>query len=257
LVGAAIWLIGLGGHVSAQDEGDDVAPPSAAEVQEKVREWVRTQQLISEEAADWQAQKQALIDLGEIRKREIGQLDELIAAAGSRLTDAESRRAELIAEEDSLRVRRAELEKEIGNLESSALSLLSGFPEPLKEKVSEAVERLKAEDRESHPLQNRYRDVLAVLVEAGAFNSRLTHDIDLREIDGKSVEIEVLYVGLATAYFIDSSGKYCGIGQVGETGWTWTERPQLAAPIRHTIDIFQKQASPEMVELPVKLRLGE
>jgi len=257
LVGAVIGLAGLVEHGSAQQEDEGAPPPTAAEVQEKVRQWVRTQQLISEEESDWQAQKQALIDLSEIREREIDQLDEVIETAGARLTDAESRRADLIAEEDSLRNRRAELEKEIVALEDSALSLLPGFPPPLREKIKDAAERLEAADRKSSPLQNRYRDVLAVLVEAGAFNSRLTHDIDLREVDGRSIEIDVLYIGLASAYYTDRSGKYCGIGRSGPGGWIWTERPELAASIRHTIDIFQKKASPEMVKLPIQLRLDK
>ncbi len=254
-MGVAIGLVGLVPHGLSQEKADTAVSPTAAEVQEKVRQWVHSQQLISEEASDWQAQKQALADLSKIREREIGQLDEVIEAAGSRLTDAESRRAELIAEEDSLRDRRAELEKEIVTLERSALSLLPGFPPPLREKIKDASERLEAKDRESHPLQNRYRDVLAVLVEASAFNSRLTHDVDLRDVDGKSIEVDVLYLGLASAYYTDRSGKYGGTGQPGDVGWTWTERPKLAASIRNAVDIFQKQATPNMVKLPLQLRL--
>lgn len=252
---ASIWLAGWVAPGAAQENAEPAAPPTAAEVQEKVRQWVRTQQLVSEEESDWQAQKQALADLGEIREREISQLDEVIAAAGARLTDAESRRAALNAEEESLRERRAELEKEIVALENSALSLLPGFPPPLREKIEDAAGRLEAKDRNRNPLQNRYRDVLAVLVEAGSFNSRLTHDIDLREVDGRSIEVEVLYLGLARAFYTDRSGRICGTGQPGAAGWTWTLQPKLAASIRQTIDIFQKQASPEMVRLPMQLHL--
>lgn len=255
LVGVVVCASCAGAYAQEQPEAEKNVLPTAAEVQEKVRQWVHTQQLISQEQSDWQAQKQALVDLGNIRQREISQLDEVIEAAGTRLTDAESRRAELIAEEGSLRERRAELEKEIVALEESALGLLPGFPPPLREKVKDAAERLEANERQSSPLQNRYRDVLAILVEAGAFNSRLTHDIDLREVDGKSIEVEVLYLGLASAYYTDRSGKYCGIGQSGDAGWTWTVRPKLAASIRHTIDIFQKQTTPVMVKLPMQLRL--
>ena len=110
------------------------------------------------------------------------------------------------------------------------------FPPPLREQLDAAVERLESEDRPAAPLQNRYRDVLAVLIEAGNFQSRLTLDTELRELDGETVEIEVLYFGLASAVYIDRSGETCGIGKPGNDGWTWTPQAGLATSVRKIID---------------------
>lgn len=255
ILGAAIFS--CSGFAYSQDESDaqKAQLPSAAEVQEKLRQWVRTQQLISKERSDWDADKRALADLNELRDREVAQLDELIEAAGSRLTDAETRRAELVAEEEKLRSQRSDLEKSIAGFETSADELLLAFPAPLRKQLADAIERLGSSDAADTPLQNRYRDVLAVIIEAGAFDSRLTLDAELRDFDGKSIKVDVLYLGLGQAYYTDRAGIIAGTGKPGADGWTWTERPELAASIRKTLDVFQKQASPVLVELPLQLSL--
>ncbi len=268
LFGAAVfaccaWASASVAQEAAADADGGVREVTAAEVQEKLRQWVKTQQLISGEKAGWEAEKSSLADLNELREQEAAQLDELIATAGTRLSDAETRLAELNEEEESLRTQRAEKESRIGELEAGVRSLLPGFPAPLLEQLGDAVERLQ--DAESGhgssgaPLQNRYRDVLAVLTEAGAFDSRLTLDTELREIDGRTLEVQVLYLGLANAYFTDRSGAYSGTGKPATAagGWEWSVQPELAASIQQTIGIFQKQASPELVKLPLQIRSPE
>lgn len=240
--------------VFAQEESPETAPdadlPSAAELQEKLRQWVETQRLISEEQIDWEAQKQSLSDLNALRQQEVAQLDELIEAAGTRLSDAETRREELNVEEGKLREQRDTWEKSIGELEAAARELLPKFPAPLKKQLSSAIKNLEAGPQADTPLQNRYRDVLAVLIEAQAFDSRLTLETQMREFGGETVEVEVLYLGLARAYYTDRSGKHAGMGQPGQDGWQWSQQGGLASSIRRTIDIFQKRVTPQLVELP-------
>ena len=235
----------------------EARPITAAEVQEKLRQWVRTRQLIGEEQADWAAEQQSLEDLMALREREVGQLDELIAAAGSRLTDAEAERSSLLEEEAALQARRTELEAKVAELEAAARQVVGAFPRPLREKLGDAIERLEAGEEIDTPLQNRYRDVLAILIEAGSFQTRLTLDSELREIDGVRREVEVLYLGLARAYYVDRSGRHAGTGRPAEDGWQWTEAPELATEIRRTLDIYQKKGDPQLVELPVSGAKGE
>lgn len=243
---------------TAQESKDRTVVPSAAAVQEKLRQWVHVQLLISQERADWDAQKQTLRDLEGLREREVAQLGELIEAAGNRLADAEQQRTDLNAEESMLRERRVDLEQRIDGLEAAARQLLPGLPKPLRDRLGDTIERL-ANDAESDttvPLQNRYRDVLALLTEIISFQSKLTLDTELRKLDGGTVQIEVLYLGLGQAYYVDRSSKHAGIGQPGGAdGWIWEEQPELAASVRRTIDIFRKQVSPELVELPLQLRV--
>lgn len=243
------------GMALAPATGQDAAPPAKpvepvpAVVQEKIRAWVETKKQIGGEAADWDAEKRSLDDLNEIRRKEIAQIDELIAAAGDRLKDAEKQRTELLAEEESLRIWRATVEERIVKLEADLRAQLPKFPPPLREKAGDAIARLE-DPQPDTPLQNRYRDVLAILGEVGNFQSVLTIDTELREIGGAQIEVDVLYLGLAQAWYVDRTGKHAGSGRPDATGWQWTDEPALAGRVRDAIAIQRKLAPPAFVGLP-------
>jgi hypothetical protein len=227
----------------------EAADPTPAAVQQKIREWVKTRKQIGEEAADWETEKRSLTDLNEIRRKEAAQIDELIAAAGNRLKDAEKQRTELLAEEESLRAWRATFEQRIIKLEADLRAQLPKFPPPLRDKAGEAITRLE-DPQPDTPLQNRYRDVLAILSEVGNFQSVVTIDTELREINGAQVEVEVLYLGLAQAWYADRTGKHAGSGHPGPEGWIWTADASLAGRVREAIAIQRKLAPPAFVGLP-------
>lgn len=245
------------GVLLAPLSGQEAAPPPApkpieplpATVQEKIREWVKTRKQIAQEAADWEAEKRSLADLNDLRKKEITQIDAFIAAAGERLQDAEKQRTELLAEEESLRTWRASVEERIVKLEANLRAQLPKFPPPLRDKAGDAIARLE-DPQPDTPLQNRYRDVLAILGEVGNFHNTLTIDTELRDFDGAQIEVDVLYLGLAQAWYVDRTGRHAGIGRPGAEGWQWTDDASLAGRIRDAIAIQRKLAPPAFVGLP-------
>ncbi len=236
--------------VSAQEaEVDQAEPAPPAVIQEKIREWVQVRKQISAERADWEADKQSLADLNDLRKKEIESLDEIINAAGDRLASAEKQRTELLAEEEALRTGRQLLEARVARAEETLRSLIPRFPPPLLEEVDDALARIASADADS-PLQDRYRDLLSVAGAAGNFDNGITVATELREIDGARVEIDVLYLGLARAWYVDRSGRHAGTGVPTSEGWRWTEDASVAAEVRHAIAIRQKEAAPAVVSLP-------
>ncbi len=257
MISAAAGLIAWN-PVAAQEggasgnAGDGSAHPAV--VQEKLQQWVRTRQRISEERADWETEKRTLADLEAIRRKELEQLDAFIEAAGSRLSDAESQRNDLLSEQDRLRTGRARLEREIGELEASLEAQLASFPPPLLESVEEAAARIREGDPDA-PLQNRWRDVLAILSEATRFQNRLTLHREIREIEGQRVEVDVLYAGLAQAWYAGRSNQVAGTGRREPEGWVWTARPELGGRIRQAIAIHEKEAAPGFITLPFNAAL--
>lgn len=229
-----------------------VPAPPAAVVQEKVREWVRVQELISQEESRWHEEQQLMRDLAGLRREEIRKFDELLAAAGERVTAFEAREARLTAEESSLRTDRELLLQRIAALEPRARALLPSFPPPLRDKLEETAARLEHPDPDQ-PLQNRYRDILAILVEAGNFDREITVHTEVRAIETRDLEVQVLYLGLGRAYYVDRSGRHAGTGVPGDKGWIWTEAPALAGEIRRAIAIRQQEAPPALVRLPVQV----
>ncbi len=224
--------------------------PPAKEVQGKLEQWVKTRQLISEESAAWSAEKATLANLNEVRSRESKQLDEFIAAAGTRIAEVDEQRAALAKDETGLKTWRAEMEKQVAALEKRIAPLLRRFPPPLHRKVEEAAIRLESPDPEA-PLQNRARDILLVLQAYLDFQNTLTVDSDIREIDGSRREVSILYMGMAQAWYVDIDGKYSGYGIPSDSGWSWTEDNSFAPQVRAAIDIQTRHVTPTFVTLPL------
>jgi len=240
-----LFILFLGGlSAAARDE----ATPAVA--REKVAKWVETRKLISEESAKWEAEKQMLNDLAELRQREANQMNEVIDLAKERVEDIEKLTNELTAEEKSRQTWRAAFEKRITALEDALIPQIAFLPPPVTGKVFESIARL--EDRKDEAdLQSRFRDVLAILNEVIAFNHQLHFTPEIRTIDGQEIEVDVLYLGLTRAWYVDRTGQKAGVGQAGREGWTWISDPSIARQVRRAVDIHNKKEAPAFTKLPL------
>ncbi len=248
-----LFQILLGGLIAfAQEEAAPPTAPGPAEIQEKIREWVRVQQLTIETENGWKEERQILQDFNGLRQKELEQISQTLAAAGERAEHYDAQLSKLETEGSDLRSARKKLESAIGPLEARIQSLLPTFPPPLRHKISESEDRLQQSDAK-RPLQERYRDVLSILTEAANFDRQISLHTESREVDGEERELQVLYLGLARAYYVDRSGNFGGIGVPGPEGWTWTAQPALASSIQHTIAVHQRDANPALVRLPLQL----
>jgi hypothetical protein len=234
------------GMVSAQEPSP---LPPAALVQKKTEEWINTRRLIGEEAAAWAQEKATLVDLNAIRAKEAAQLDEFIAAAGARVDELGKQKATFKGERESLRKWRSEFEATFAKLETQVKALVPRFPTPLRDKVDDAVVRLE-ENAPDRPLQDRVRDVLLVLQSAKEFDDTFTVTTEVRELEGREVEVRLLYLGLSQAWYVDASGNHAGYGQPSPGGWVWTEDRAIAPSVRDAIAIQTGEATAAFVTLP-------
>lgn len=242
LAGAILAL----GTLTAQE----AAPlPSAALLQRKTEEWIQTRRLIGEEAAAWQQEKAILADLDAIRAKETAQLDEFIQAAGARVDELTKQKASSAGERESLRRWRREFEAAFVELESRVKTLVPRFPTPLRDKVEDAILRL-GENAAERPLQDRVRDTLLLLQAAKEFDDSFTVATEVRELDGRQVEVRLLYLGLSQAWYVDAGGTRAGYGLPAAEGWTWTEAPAIAPAVRDAIAIQTGEATAAFVTLP-------
>ncbi len=224
--------------------------PPSIEVQSKLEQWVKTRQIISEEASHWEIEKETLTELNEVRKRETAQLEDYLLAAGERVEQLATQRESFAAEESELKRWRMTLEDRVSKLQSAIKPLLGCIPPPLREKIGESLIRLETENPEE-PLQNRTRDLLLVLQAYLEFQSTLTADSEVREIGGERREIDVLYAGMTQAWYVDTKGKHSGYGHPGNDGWIWVEDSSIAGKVHEALDIQSRQAMPAFVELPL------
>lgn len=231
------------------------ALPKASDVQSALKQWVLTKQLISKEQADWAAEKESLVDLNAVRRSESKQLAEFKKAAASRIAEIDGKRKKFSQEEASLKSWRREMKRQISDFEAELKTLLPLFPDPLKAKVQEAIDRLQAEGAD-RPLQERTRDVLLLMQAYLNFQSVITLDADIREMGGLQREVDVLYLGMTQAWYVDQTGEYSGVGVPTAKGWVWTEAPELAVAIRQAIEVQSRQATPTFVRLPLTNSAG-
>jgi len=226
------------------------APVDAALLQKKTGEWIETRRLIGEEAAAWQTEKNSLAELNAIRAKETAQLDEFVQAATVRIEELTTRKGALAKEQSDLKAWRAKLEADLSALEAGLRPLLSRFPAPLREKIQESLIRLESPEADQ-PLQNRARDLLLVLQACLEFQNTLTLHNEVREIGGERREVEVLYLGMTQAWYVDAAGRHSGHGVPGEQGWIWTEDATIASRVRSAIEIQARRTTPAFVELPL------
>tara|TARA_B110000438_G_scaffold290552_1_gene326409 strand:- start:1252 stop:2079 length:828 start_codon:yes stop_codon:yes gene_type:complete len=229
-------------------DGDTQKVSPSFVLQEKVRQWVQAQKLRSKERADWSEQKRDMAALNGIRIKEIEQIDSLIAAAGKRLSDATKKREELLDEQESLRNKRAIILKRVEHLETTLRAQLQIFPEPLMNKINDEVERIRQLEP-SGSLQDRLRDLVAVMSAASEFGQSLTIHSQIRADGEDQIEVEVLYLGFSGAWYVGRAGKVAGYGRAHKGGWIWSEDNSVAGPLKEAIEMYRKERAPDYVQI--------
>jgi hypothetical protein len=178
-----------------------------------------------------------------------GRLDEL----GEGNAEVKRERQALEAENKELeglmeaaRLKAVELERRLPTLINRLPGVLIERLKPLTERLPENPEhtRMKATER--------LQTLVGVLNEIDKFASSLSVESEIRKTaEGKEVEVQTLYVGLAQAYFVGESGQFAGVGTPGESGWVWSRQEGLAGPVQRAIAVYRNQQPPAFVALPV------
>ena len=131
-----------------------------------------------------------------------------------------------------------------------ALALAGRFPAPLADEVK--VDRVKLESWQAgDEPRDGLQAILGMVAKAEQFNRRIRRSREVR--DGQ--EVEVIYLGLARAYYVGRNGD-AGVGEPGPEGWNWTANKAIAGEVEKALAQLDKKRPPELVELPVKI-VGE
>lgn len=243
-------MLALAASCALLATAQEPAPPPDL-VREKLVQWVETKKLISREEAGWKAEKEMLESLITVREKEAAEMDKVVSLARERVADVEKQGSRLEEEFLQRKAWRETLEKRVVALEKALLPRLASLPPPLLEKMNDAVTRLRDPARDPADLQGRFRDLLAILGECSAFNSRLTYLPEIREIGGQKYEVDVLYLGMSQAWYVDRDGTESGTGVPGPAGWVWVEDRSIAPRVRRAIDIHLKKEAPVFSRLPL------
>lgn len=234
---------------------DASASKSLEETRLVMNKWIETQQIISKERNEWQQGKEILVGRLDVVRKEVSSLEEKIQQAQTSVTEAETKRGALVAENDQLKSSGSRLTEAVTRMESEIRRLHKMLPEPVQARLQPLFQRIPEDPEKTRAsAAERFQSVLGILNEINKANYEINVNYEVRNLsDGKPSEVQAVYVGLAQAYFVSAHGD-AGIGRPGADGWIWEPAKSIAGAVLSTVEIIQGKQSPAFVPLPVKLQ---
>jgi hypothetical protein len=240
---AAAILCFLSLRLAAQETGLEFI-----ELRETISKIVDTRTLESKERLDWEAGKAEMAALLELHQRELGLLNEELEKAGQSAPGHADSTEDLKAEIESLKAARRTASEAAARTIPRTLALSKRFPAPLQKDCETDLATLSTWKSGEDP-RPALQAELSIFAKADQFNRRLTRVADIRA----NREVEVLYLGLAAAYYTGRGGN-AGTGHPGPDGWVWNEQPGIADEINRIFDTLDKKRPPSMVKLPLEIK---
>lgn len=236
--------------------GTTSAANSVGDARSTLEEWVETQQIISEEKADWQVEESILEDTVTLLSSELERLNAALEDLEASATAADEERAELNQEKERLSAASSVIKASIGKLETEMKAIVKTLPAPLVEKIKPLIRRLPEDPEDtSLAIGQRVQNIVGILSQADKFNTTITQTSESREIEnGKTVEVRTLYWGLAAAYYVDSSGQYAGLGYPTPDGWEWPRLDDAGETIKRLIDVYEGSEEIQFIAVPARIK---
>jgi septal ring factor EnvC (AmiA/AmiB activator) len=232
------------------------APPGPAAqdvstVQDKTRQAIEKEIRAQQQADEWSQEKEQLIS--EIRQNKT-QLDWARYQSkkyAAYIEQEKEKVAELERQKEEMRSLRRNLEpyldKLIANLETFIASDLTFLTRERKERIQ--FLRDSVNDYHLSMSEKLHRVLEALQVEAEYGRSIEANPATL-DVEGQSVEAEVLRVGRIAVFFHSMDGEKAGRWNPEKKDWEYIAH-DFSRPIRDTIEMAKQQKSVELVDLPI------
>lgn len=231
-------------------------PAEIAATKDTLQRWVETRQIISKEKADWQVEQSIFSDTVTLLQSELDRLNKELEEMEASASAADEERAKLNEEKEKLTAASSVVEAHIGDLEPQVKTVIKTLPEPLVEKIKPLIRRLPEDsDDTTLSLGERVQNIVGILSQTDKFNTSITQTSESREIsEGKTVEVRTLYWGLATAYYVDATGQYAGIGYPTSDGWEWPRIDDAGESIKRLIDVYEGSEEIQFITVPARIK---
>jgi hypothetical protein len=159
-----------------------VAQPRSAlaETRQFSEKWMETRQIIARTKADWAAEKETLT-------------------------------------QTALMATSARVKELVTALEQSVTSLALQLPPPLVEKLEPLLKRIPENPATTKfSASQRMQNVVGIINEIDKFNGPISAFSKIQKNSaGAEIQVEMINLGLARAYFVDKTGQYAGVGVPG------------------------------------------
>jgi chromosome segregation ATPase len=235
--------------------GTAQAADALSETQTIIQEWVRTEQLISQERRQWEEERPVIGNILQILDAEREGLNEQISRAQEITSRANEERTALVEELSGYEATSETLESRVIDYERQLSVIANYLPAVLREELAPRYSRIGASTQTgSLSLSERSQAVFSIMAGITNFDSRMTLTTEvLDEIQNQSVEVRVLYFGLARAFYVNNNRTIGGYGVPSENGWQWYPQNDMSTTIGRALDIHETRVSPQLIGLPMEI----
>ena len=241
--------------VSAQGlDADKADQPGYQDLvaKEMIRQWVATEKLLGDEAAEWKVEKARVSELLGLYEKELTLLTEELEKSGSVATTVDETKSELEKKIAASKAKRVQLKSFLIGLNPRVLSLVKKFPAPLQTQLVGAVAVLQDVNDET-AIREMLQATVNVIEAGGNFNRGIYQNKQTISVAGEVINVDVIYLGLGRAFF--SVGKKAGVGVPSKDGWKWQRKDEMSDEVVKAVQVFNKSTQPQLVELPVKVEV--
>ena len=218
--------------------------------------WVTLQESIASEKSDWVLEKEYLQEEIRLLKEEIEALTEKHGRLTNETATIEADLKKIEIQNDDLEAAAKLVEGRLPEFEKGVRDLNANLPPSLQSTVEMLVNRLPEEGATTQAgASERLQVVVGILSQVDKANGQMSVVTEVKPNSaGEQVQVRVLYLGLAAAWFVSQDGKFAGYGRPAGGGWEWTEDDALAATITRAIAIHDNTEVASYVELPVSYK---
>ncbi|MFW5803340.1 MAG: hypothetical protein ACOCWJ_05420 [Verrucomicrobiota bacterium] len=238
------------GALVVSDAG--VFAQSAANLRQRVREWVLLNEELAATRTDWQERQAVMDDRIRLLQAQIdqltdatGQTDEQLAAARDQLDTVEERASVANAA-------LTELSAPVRQAESKARDLLDRLPDFLLDSLT-IPDTVASPPADSQPEQwpARMKHALGVIEDIQRMSAQVHEGRMNVPVGEDGVEMHVLFLGLAQAFGVTPDGASAVVGRWEKGRWRWRESPDHAGVIRTALAIYRGDKPASFVSLPL------
>lgn len=221
-----------------------------------IEQWVETEQIISKENSEWEIEEGLLEKTFALLTSEVARLDSELKDLKESASASDEERSSLAAQKESLKAASNVVASTIGTLETDLKAIIPTLPDPLVEKIRPLIRRLPDNPEKTDlSLGQRVQNIVGILSQTDKFNTTITTTSETREFEeGKIVQVTTLYMGLASAYYVDDSGKYAGVGIPTANGWEWPLVKGIGSEVKQLVDIYEGTGEIKFINLPAQIK---
>lgn len=227
-----------------------------------IEQWIQAEKAVNKAKSDWRLDRQNLIIHKRLLDSEKKSLDEQLNGLDKNQISVSEKRKGLNTSIASLASTQAILENRLKESEAKLETLLPKLPPLLRKKIEARMPAPNTNptttSQQASKLVRRLQKLIGIWTEIHQFQNEVTvvkQVIPL--VDTSEVEAEVLYLGLAQAFFVTPDNQRSGIGKSEASGWVWTEIPKLGPEVRNTLNALNLPDPRSPVTLPTTLNKEE